>query len=119
MKNTIEVNGIKVYAYHGCMPEEGEIGGHYTVDVRIRTNFTDTFLSDNLNDTVDYVAINKVVKEEMAIRSKLIEHVGNRILKRFEKEIDGIETAYIKVIKHTPPIEGDVDNVAIIIEDTF
>ena len=119
MKNTIEVNGIKVYAYHGCMPEEGKIGGHYTVDVRISTNFTDTFLSDNINDTVDYVAINKVVKEEMAIRSKLIEHVGNRILKRFEKEISGIENASIKVIKHCPPIEGDVNNVAIIIEDTF
>lgn len=119
MKNTIEVNGIKLYAYHGCLPEEGEIGGHYTVNVRITTNFMDSFLSDDLNDTVDYVAINKVVKEEMAIRSKLIEHVGNRILKRFEEEIEGIQTAYIKVIKHCPPIDGDVENVAIIIEDTF
>lgn len=119
MKNTIEVNGIKLYAYHGCLPEEGEIGGHYTVDVRITTNFMDSFISDNIKDTVDYVAINKVVKEEMAIRSKLIEHVGNRILKRFESEIEGIHSAYIKVIKHCPPIDGDVNDVAIIIEDTF
>jgi dihydroneopterin aldolase len=119
MKNTIEVNGIKLYAYHGCLPEEGEIGGHYTVNVRITTNFVDSFLSDNINDTIDYVAINKVVKEEMAVRSKLIEHVGNRILNRFEEEIEGIHTACIKVIKHSPPIEGDVENVAIIIEDTF
>lgn len=119
MKNTIEVNGIRLYGYHGCLPEEGDIGGHYVVDVRITTNFMDAFLSDNIKDTVDYVAINKVVKEEMAIRSKLIEHVGYRILERFRKEIEGIQTAHIKVIKNCPPIEGDVENVAIIIEDTF
>jgi dihydroneopterin aldolase len=119
MKNTVEVNGIKVYAYHGCLPEEREIGGHYTVNIRITTDFTDSFLSDDLKDTVDYVAINRVVKEEMGQPSKLIEHVGYRILKRFEEEIEGIHTACIKVIKHCPPIEGDVNDVAIIIEDTF
>ena len=31
----IEVNGIRVYAYHGCLTEEGRIGGHYSVDVSI------------------------------------------------------------------------------------
>lgn len=119
MKNIIEVNGIKLYAYHGCLPEEGKIGGNYTVNIKITTDFTDSFLSDKLEDTVDYVAINKVVEEEMSVRSKLIEHVGYRILKRLETEIDGIQKAYIKVIKHFPPIDGDVNDVAIIIEDTF
>ena len=33
MKHTIEVNGIKLYAFHGCLPEEGKIGGNYIVDV--------------------------------------------------------------------------------------
>jgi hypothetical protein len=27
MKHTIEVNGIKIYAFHGCLPEEEKIGG--------------------------------------------------------------------------------------------
>lgn len=119
MKHTVEVNGIKLYAYHGCLPEEAKIGGHYTVDVSVTTDFSSSFETDDLNDTVDYVIINKIVKEEMSERSKLIEHVAKRILVRFNKEINGIDRALIKVIKHCPPIEGDVDDVAVIIEETF
>ena len=32
----ININGIKVYAYHGCMEEEAIIGGNYIVDVKIK-----------------------------------------------------------------------------------
>jgi dihydroneopterin aldolase len=119
MRHTVEVNGIKLYAFHGCLPEEAKIGGHYTVDVSVTTDFSSSFDTDDLNDTIDYVVINKIVKEEMSERSKLIEHVAKRMLIRFNKEIKGIDRAQIKVIKHCPPIEGDVDDVAVIIEETF
>lgn len=119
MKHTVEVNGIKLYAYHGCLPEEGKIGGHYTIDISVTTDFSASFDSDDLNDTVDYVIINKIVKEEMKERSKLIEHVAKRILNRFNLEIKGINKATIKVVKHCPPIDGDVDDVAVVIEESF
>lgn len=117
MKHTIEVNGIKLYAFHGCLTEEGKIGGHYSVDLRITTDFTSASHSDDLTETVDYVIVNRIVKEEMAIRSKLIEHVGQRIFSRLKDEVSRIEGLRIKIIKLTPPINGDVDNVAIIIEE--
>ncbi len=117
MKHTIELNGIKVYAYHGCLPEEAKIGGRYTVHISLTTDFSKAFTTDTLEDTIDYVTINKIVIEEMAIRSKLIEHVGQRIIKRLRNEIKGLTGSRVKVVKHTPPIGGDVDNVAIIIED--
>ncbi len=117
MIHTIEVNGIKLYAFHGCMPEEGRIGGHYIVDVRMTTDFSSAAASDELDETIDYVVVNKIVKEEMAIRSKLIEHVGQRIVERIRKEVSNIDTLRLKVTKLSPPINGDVNNVAIIIED--
>ena len=116
MKNTIEVNGIKLYAFHGCLPEEGQIGGNYVIDITITTDFTEASHTDELNKTVDYVVVNKIVKEEMAIRSKLIEHVGQRIVSRLKSEVSNIDALRIKVTKVSPPINGDVDNVAIIIE---
>ncbi len=119
MQHTIEVNGIKCYSYHGCLPEEGKIGGNYIVDVKVTTDFSNSFISDSLSDTVDYVAINKIVEEEMMQRSKLIEHVGNRIMQRFKQELRGVLKAKIKVTKISPPIDGNVENVAIIIEETF
>ena len=33
-------------------------------------------------DTVDYVDLNRIVVEEMAIRAKLLEHVAKRIMDR-------------------------------------
>jgi dihydroneopterin aldolase len=117
MKHTIEVNGIKLYAFHGCLPEEGKIGGNYIVDVSLQTDFTEAAITDELIKTVDYVDINKIVKEEMAIRSKLIEHVGQRIFNRIKKEVQNVDKLKIKVVKICPPINGDVENVAIIIEE--
>jgi dihydroneopterin aldolase len=116
MKNRIEINGIKLYAFHGCLPEEEKIGGNYVVDVMLNTNFSSAALSDNLNETVDYVDVNRIVVEEMAVRSKLIEHVGQRIINRLKQELPSIETVQVKVTKLSPPINGDVDSVAISIE---
>ena len=117
MKHTIEVNGIKLYAFHGCLPEEGKIGGHYTVDVSMQTDFSEAALTDELIKTIDYVDVNKIVAEEMLVRSKLIEHVGQRIFSRIKNEINNVEKLRVKIVKICPPINGDVENVAIIIEE--
>lgn len=117
MKQLIEVNGIKLYAYHGCLEEEGKIGGHYIVDVIMKTNFSKAAELDDLSQTIDYVQVNQIVTEEMSIRSKLIEHVGQRIVNRIQQEVQQLEALRIKVVKICPPINGDVENVAIIIEE--
>ncbi len=117
MKHKIFVNGIKCYAFHGCLPEESRIGGHYEVDIEMLTNFSKAAEQDTLADTIDYVDVNRIVVEEMAIRSKLIEHVGQRILTRIKTELNGIEALKVKITKLCPPINGDVHSVAILIED--
>ena len=114
--NRIEVNGIKLYAYHGCLKEEGVIGGHYVVDVTIDTDFSVAAETDDLSNTVDYVDVNRIVTEEMAIRSKLIECVGWRIVEKI-KALDNVANITVKVTKLSPPINGDVNNVAIIIQE--
>lgn len=114
--NRIEVNGIKLYAYHGCLKEEGVIGGHYVVDVTIDTDFSVAAETDDLSNTVDYVDVNRIVTEEMAIRSKLIECVGWRIVEKI-KALDNVANVTVKVSKLSPPINGDVNNVAIIIQE--
>lgn len=117
MQHIIEVNGIKCYGHHGCLPEETAIGGHYLVDVKMHTNFSLAALEDDLSQTIDYVKVNAVVVAEMAIPSKLIEHVGQRIVNRLKEDLRTIEILRVKIIKLSPPINGDVDNVAIIIEE--
>ncbi len=116
MRNLIEISGIEVYAYHGCMEEEAKLGGKYTIDVELETNFLKAAETDELEDTIDYVDVRRIVVEEMKIRSKLIEHVGYRIQKRLRSEYPKLIRSRIKVSKLNPPIEGVVKEVAIIIE---
>jgi dihydroneopterin aldolase len=116
MKHKIHVRGIRCYAFHGCMEEEARIGGNYLVDVAIDTDFTSAAASDNLAETVDYCAVQRIVEEEMAIRSKLIEHVGQRIVSRIQHELHGILGLRIEIHKLSPPIDGDTQEVSIVIE---
>jgi len=118
IKHTIEVKGIKLYSFHGCLEEEAKIGGNYIVDVHLTTDFSEAAKNDDLSKTISYVAINHIVAEEMAIRSKLIEHVGQRIVDRLIKEIRNTSSLKVKVVKVCPPINGDVENASITIELT-
>lgn len=111
----IQVNNIKLYAYHGCLEEEAKIGSWYRVAVEVKADLKKSATTDNLKDTVDYVHLNLIVKEEMAIRSKLLEEVAQRILDRFFKEIPLIKKAKIEVAKINPPIGGNVEEVVIIL----
>ena len=111
----IQVNNIKLYAYHGCLEEEAKIGSWYRVDVEVEADLSKSSQTDELLDTVDYVHLNHVVKEEMAIRSKLLEEVAKRILNRFFIELDMVNKATVSVAKINPPIGGNVQEVVVIL----
>ncbi|NNC83350.1 MAG: dihydroneopterin aldolase [Flavobacteriales bacterium] len=108
--NSIHINGIKGYGYHGCMEEESLIGQLYVVDVILRTDFTEAARTDDLKKTVDYVEVNRVVQEQLRKRSKLIETVTLRIAEDLMK-LEGVEGVEVKVCKPSPPINGDVEAV--------
>lgn len=109
----IKLKNIKIYAYHGCLVEEKKIGSDYRIDLTVKADLTDSAVSDKLSDTVDYVHLNKIVKEEMAIRSKLLEHAAERILVRILDEISMVEKVTVDVSKINPPIGGNVEMVTI------
>jgi dihydroneopterin aldolase len=114
---TIKLKNIRTYSYHGCLIEEGKIGSDYSVDLEIKTDLRKSCLSDELTDTVDYVLLNRIVEEEMAIRSNLLEHVGQRIVTRIFEEIPEISKIVLAVSKLNPPIGGDVEAVTIELDE--
>ena len=111
---SIKLKNIKVFAYHGCLDEEGKIGSDYRVDLKVKGDLSLSAKTDALADTIDYVHLNKIVKEEMAIRSKLLETVAERILKRVLAEIILVQKAKVEVSKINPPIGGNVAMVSVI-----
>ena len=78
----IYLKNIRLYAFHGCMDEEEKIGSDYVVNVIVDSDLNQSSISDDLKETVDYVSLHAIVKEEMFVRSMLLENVANRILKK-------------------------------------
>jgi dihydroneopterin aldolase len=64
---------------------------------------------------VDYVLLNRIVVEEMAIRSDLLEHVAHRIITRIFEEIPEVSELLWRF--QNPPIGGDVEAVTIEMEE--
>jgi dihydroneopterin aldolase len=111
----ILIEGIQIYAFHGCLEEEAKIGGNYKIDILIETNFEKAAASDDLTETIDYVEVYNLVKREMAIRSKLIEQVAKRILDAMLASFKTIEFLEVKVVKIAPPMNGDVRQVSVVL----
>jgi dihydroneopterin aldolase len=114
---TIKLKKIRTYSYHGCLIEEGKIGSDYSVDLEIKTDLRRSCMTDNLEDTVDYVLLNTIVVEEMQIRSNLLEHVAQRIITRAFSEIPEVSRILLAVSKLNPPIGGDVEAVTVELEE--
>lgn len=113
----IKLKNIRTYSFHGCLVEESKIGSDYIVNLEVKTDLRKSSETDELSDTVDYVLLNKIVVEEMAIRSKLLEHVAHRIIVRIFSEIASIARIKVQVSKINPPIGGDVEAVGIEMEE--
>ena len=113
----IKVENIRVFAYHGCLKEETKIGSDYRVDLEVKANLQESAQTDKLTDTVDYVFLNRIIKEEMDKPSHLLETVAKRILNRIFSEDKLVKKATVWVSKLNPPIGGDVARVTIKMTD--
>ncbi len=111
--STIELKNIRIHANHGCLTEEEKIGSDYLVNLRVEADLLSAAQSDDLSDTIDYVALNNIIKEEMAIRAKLLENVGFRIIERILTDFPEVTFSTVTVSKVNPPIGGDVEAVSV------
>ena len=110
----IVLENISIYAFHGCMKEEARIGNDYIVNLNVKADLKDAAISDQLEDTINYVDLLKIVNEEMAINSKLLEHVAERIVSRILRTMKMVNNVKVKVAKQNPPINGNISAVTII-----
>lgn len=94
------------------------IGSDYRVDLEVTTDLSKPAVSDQLGETVDYVHLNNIIKEEMTVRSNLLEHVAKRIIDRILIEIPEVSEVEVEVFKINPPIGGDVESVSVKLRNT-
>ena len=111
----ITVEGVRVFAHHGHLPEEAVLGGHFIVNVWVEADTAEVEKTDDLNDTVDYVKIIEIVKQQMAIRSNMIEHPAKRIVDAI-LPLHKVQKVTVEVEKIQPPIDASFDKISVTTE---
>ncbi len=109
----ISIEGMEFFAYHGRYNDEHIIGNKYIVDFYFETDTKGAEKSDDIRQTVNYQSVYKVIKKEMKLNSKLIEHVAKRIIDAVCKEFPHIKEANIKISKLNPQLGGKADKVSV------
>ncbi|MBU1009500.1 MAG: dihydroneopterin aldolase [Bacteroidetes bacterium] len=113
--STISIEGMEFYAYHGCFAEEKVIGTRFVVDLYLETDTAEAEQTDNLEHTVNYLAVYQLVRKEMEHKSNLLEHVGRRIIDKTMQRFPMVQKVTVKVKKMNPPLGGKMDFVSLTI----
>lgn len=114
--STIFVNDIQLHAYHGVMPQEQLTGNDYLVSVSAQYPIDKAIATDDVQHTLNYAMVYDIVKEEMGISSKLVEHVAERIAQHLMKQFADISAVRVRVTKLNPPMGAQCAGAGVEIE---
>ena len=111
----IQIENMEFYAFHGHFKEERIVGNKFLVDLTIETDMSNATESDNLKDAVNYQRVYEIVKQQMGLKSHLLEHIAKRILDSIYAEMNGIQKVTVKVSKMNPPMGGKIGSVSVVL----
>ncbi|MEO0510702.1 MAG: dihydroneopterin aldolase [Verrucomicrobiota bacterium] len=105
-KTKIEIKNLALYARHGVLKEEAELGQRFKIDVTLKLIDGLEFETDLTECTVNYVEVYTAVKEAFEKkRFNLIESsaeaIAISVLERFEK----VREVTVKVKKPSVPVD--------------
>lgn len=117
-KMKIRINKARFFAFHGVLEQERKTGANFYVTLEAEVDFAQSLLTDELDDTVSYADLFEIIRQEMGIPSRLIEHAGGRILSHIFRSYPEVKAARIEIIKENPPMGADCEGAGIIITAT-
>ena len=105
----IELKDVQLYAFHGVYKEERRIGNDYILDLSVEISENTEITT--IKDTVNYVTLYEIVKDEMSRPSDLLEtvvsNIADTIHKRFP-HVRVIDMGLYKMNALIPQFRGKV-----------
>lgn len=113
MSSKIYLRNVRFHAFHGVLPQEGIVGNDYLVNLVLDYDFSSAMKTDDLPGTLNYAEVYQKVREEMAVPSKLLEHVAGRIVHRLFSDFPEIQKLQLSITKVNPPMGADSDGAGV------
>ena len=106
MQGKISLEGLEFFAHHGFYKEEQKIGNKFAVDISIVTDLTGAAEHDELEETINYETLYRIIGHVMKKPTKLLEHIGKMIIDTIFIEFPKVNSIEVKVSKYNPPVGG-------------
>lgn len=113
MSSKIYLRNVRFHAFHGVLPQERIVGNDYLVNLVLDYDFSSAMKTDDLQGTLNYAEVYQKVREEMAVPSKLLEHVAGRIVHRLFSDFPEIQKLQLSITKVNPPMGADSDGAGV------
>lgn len=113
MSSKIYLRNGRFHAFHGVLPQEGIVGNDYLVNLVLDYDFSSAMQTDDLQGTLNYAEVYQKVREEMAVPSKLLEHVAGRIAHRLFSDFPEIQKLQLSITKVNPPMGAASDGAGV------
>lgn len=113
MSSKIYLRNVRFHAFHGVLPQEGIVGNDYLVNLVLDYDFSSAMKTDDFQGTLNYAEVYQKVREEMAVPSKLLEHVAGRIAHRLFSDFPEIQKLQLSITKVNPPMGADSDGAGV------
>jgi len=103
----ISLHDVRFHAFHGVMPQEQAVGGDFIVNLRVGYPLEQAMLTDDVTDTLNYASLFDIVSQEMAVPSRLLEHVAGRIARHIDRDFPQVSSIDLFIRKLNPPMGAD------------
>ncbi|MBQ8486702.1 MAG: dihydroneopterin aldolase [Prevotella sp.] len=109
----IHLRKLRFRAFHGVLPQERQVGGDFVVTLRIGYPWHAAMETDDVADTLNYAAAYEVVRAEMSMPSRLLEHVAGRVANALLRQFPAITSVDLWLYKLTPPMGADSEGAGV------
>jgi dihydroneopterin aldolase len=106
LTQTVALEDVKCFAYHGYYPEEQLTGSHFLVSISV--NFVHIGDTEDLQQTVNYEVLNSIIVNEMKRTQKMLETVVRNMINQVVEDFPFISSAEVGIKKLNPPMEGQI-----------
>lgn len=112
--DTIQIKGLRIFAYHGVNPEEKRDGQPFVLDIAMKADLSRARRSDDLEDTVNYAAVVEAVRAAFTAQSyDLIERAAQAVCDGVLEGYPPVEGITVLLKKPEAPVEADFAYMAV------
>ncbi len=116
MVDCIRLTDIDVYAFHGALPAERELGQRFVIDVDLWHDLSRAAASDSMGDALDYTQVHSRIVELAGNQSfHLIEALAERISHMLLTDFP-LDAVSVTVHKPNPPIRNFMGSVSVTVD---